>query len=325
MKKSLKRIDSFLCKHSDFFFSIAIGITFLYSVVDPLKTGLSFFINKKMPDDLLNSINSYLVPFFTVIFILDGFFIFYIWNLKRKKIETIAQLKERLDEKDIEIQKLEAEKKEIIDKKEKEIEKLISSIDEIETQERLNTRKEIEKYIRNIAINRLNFNDLNEKFEERISLYVHDDKRNKFLLIYRFSRNPLLSKKGRPFYDDSIGAIGEAWQHGKSCRTYSCKYDENPVKYKAEFLKYDPGFPIETVEEITMKPSVIIAIRLETGNGTPYGIVVLESNKSSKFTITQLCTIFNNCVNAIEGLSNKLSTYMNKFDKSSEVLFHESS
>lgn len=298
-----KFIDDWVSKYPDEIFAVLIAISFLYSVAGSIGEFFEFISKNFISRDFVTVISAIFVPVFTIIFIIDGFCIYFVWKRKREKIESVACLKAEIEEKN------------------QEIDRLRNNIDEKEAEEKANIRKDVEKYIKNIAINRLEFNT--HKFEDRISLYVHDEKRNKFFLIYRFSRNPTLKSRGRPYYSDSIGAISEAWKYGSSIRSYSWKYEDSPVKYSAEFILKDPGFDINQIDGLRMKPAQIVAIRLDTGAGTPYGIVVLESNEQFRFNKDAVDAIFNNCANAIEGLSNKLSTYMSKFDEQNRVLFHE--
>jgi hypothetical protein len=49
---------------------------------------------------------------------------------------------------------------------------------------------------------------------ERISVYKHDG--TAFVMLGRYSKNPVYNKKGRVIYPDNEGCIAEAWKDGES-------------------------------------------------------------------------------------------------------------
>ncbi|MCQ1537760.1 hypothetical protein FTO68_01970 [Methanocalculus taiwanensis] len=157
----------------------------------------------------------------------------------------------------------------------------------------LHKREEVKHYIINLAENRLEF-CYQEKYEDRITLYLHLDELNAFMLFYRFSKNPELQKTGRRTYPDSIGVIQEAWQHGKASRSYNHRYDEDPEGYIKELYEKD-GLERELVINLTMHPQQVIACRLDKGQDLFYGLLVIESNKKGRFNDDEVYRIINTC------------------------------
>ncbi|RRD57503.1 hypothetical protein EII20_06650 [Comamonadaceae bacterium OH2545_COT-014] len=55
----------------------------------------------------------------------------------------------------------------------------------------------------------LEFND-----SERVSLYLHDAPRSRFVLAGRFSKNSYFSKTNRKAFPETEGCIGQTWSNG---------------------------------------------------------------------------------------------------------------
>jgi len=183
-------------------------------------------------------------------------------------------------------------------------EEAISQLEDHLKDDELRKREEVKHYIRNLAENRLGFCQ-QEKYNDRISLYLHLDKPNVFMLYYRFSKNPELQKTGRRTYPDDMGAIRDAWLHGKTSRLYENRYEKDPDAYVLEVHEKD-GLPKDLIPNLTMKPHQLIACRLDKGQDIYYGLLVIESNREELLKPADVYQIVNTCGHSKGELHEKI-------------------
>jgi hypothetical protein len=101
----------------------------------------------------------------------------------------------------------------------------------------------------------LDFNDT-----ERISVYKHDGEA--FVMLGRYSKNPDFDRRGRGFYPDNEGVIGQAWHHGEAVADDLPDFGEDPAGY-IRCSREDWGIPEEVTRDFTMKSRNYVAFALE--------------------------------------------------------------
>lgn len=102
----------------------------------------------------------------------------------------------------------------------------------------------------------------------RLSIYGHVD--NQFFLISRVSANPKLESKGRFTYPDDEGHISVIWEKGSLLEK---GWRESTSRKRA----IEQGIPETVVEKLTMLPRGLSGKRIEGHDGSPVGVVLLES------------------------------------------------
>ncbi|MEJ5096028.1 MULTISPECIES: hypothetical protein [Sphingomonas] len=117
---------------------------------------------------------------------------------------------------------------------------------------------------------------ISHKDDSRASLYVHDGNSH-FVLIGRYSPNPVLRKPGRPFYPDDQGCIAKGWQQGWSF--------ENTLGNGANYTRNTEaryGIPTADIVRFAMKSKLLGAHRVDS-NGEPIAVVLVESMRQDRF------------------------------------------
>lgn len=99
--------------------------------------------------------------------------------------------------------------------------KRISSLEKTmnEQKEEINDNRDVIEQARQdyAELLRTKLRTLSERLEledsERVSLYKHDGEA--FVLLGRYSEDPVYSQNGRPYYSEDEGCINEAWRNGQ--------------------------------------------------------------------------------------------------------------
>lgn len=111
----------------------------------------------------------------------------------------------------------------------------------------------------------------------RISLYVHDADKKRFIPCGRYSPNPTLSSPGRTSYPDHQGCIAEGWKRtwhfdnqvppsGRPRRDYNLKHYRVPENVEAR-----------------MQSCLYAVRRLDDALGAPVAVLVVEAIDSNQF------------------------------------------
>jgi hypothetical protein len=125
--------------------------------------------------------------------------------------------------------------------------------------------------------NKLGFNEVDKK-TDRITLYIHDPKNNRFVPCGRVSPNPQYQKTGRTEYPDNEGCISEAWSNGWCYKNFN----RDNKKRVAEHGEMNIS---ENVSKNFNMPSLMYcAMRIEDGSGGQYAVLVVESTKKERFS-----------------------------------------
>jgi hypothetical protein len=128
--------------------------------------------------------------------------------------------------------------------------------------------------------------NLSRKFEVprgvdfRISLYVHDAQRKRFIPCGRYSPNPTLSSPGRTYYPDNEGCIALGWQ--------KVWHFDNAVpangKARKEYHFKNYRVPETTQASIRMASCLYAVRRLDDAMSNPVAVLVVESIENTQFT-----------------------------------------
>lgn len=108
----------------------------------------------------------------------------------------------------------------------------------------------------------------------RVSIYKHHE--DKFILLGRYSTNPLYNKRGREFYLDNEGFISKGWELIE-CEVFDApKWTGNGRDYKS-FMKNNCNISDETLKKIHMKSCSFYVKRIENEDArNPLGLIVFE-------------------------------------------------
>jgi hypothetical protein len=117
--------------------------------------------------------------------------------------------------------------------------------------------------------------------EERISVYKHDGRA--FVILGRYTKHPEYRQRGRPFYADDEGCIGQAWRHDEAFVDDLPDPKEAPTAY-FERLAHEYGISRRTAAGMRMKSRSYAAFALDDPAGFQrIGIIVLESTSPGAF------------------------------------------
>jgi hypothetical protein len=114
------------------------------------------------------------------------------------------------------------------------------------------------------------------KDESRVSLYIHDSD-SSFVLLGRYSPNPLLRKPGRTSYPDDQGCIAKGWQLGW--------WFENGLGNGASYTRNTEnryGIPAAEIPRFAMKSKLFGVHRIDHA-GDPLAVIVVESMREDRF------------------------------------------
>lgn len=120
--------------------------------------------------------------------------------------------------------------------------------------------------------------DLRQDDQVRISIYVHDQDRKRFIPCGRYSPNPNLTKPGRTHYPDNEGCIGKGWDHG-----WHFDNDfptDKPGRRKYEKESYGLG---RTVAESLKMQSRLYAVKRINHGDEALAVIVVEALDHDRF------------------------------------------
>lgn len=150
-----------------------------------------------------------------------------------------------------------------------ELEDAQQSIDYLKIQQEQLVYKVTSDYLGHLASDHLNFND-----SERISLYLHDSPRARFILAGRFSKNSEFSKINRKAFSDREGCIGQTWTNGGRFFAELPPVGEEYYEYLKNNLLIDRKLG----RSLRMKSIAYCSFAIEE-NYRRTGIVLFESTK----------------------------------------------
>ena len=126
---------------------------------------------------------------------------------------------------------------------------------------------------------------------ERISLYTHDRRDRKFIMVARHSSNPRYKQPGRVIYPENQGCIGRVWEQS------SCFVELPEPETPQYFQTHQDEFNMDrkVVESIVMKSRTIGGISIDDRDGEKSAIIIFESTRSRAFRENVIKTLMNNC------------------------------
>lgn len=147
--------------------------------------------------------------------------------------------------------------------------------------------------------------DLKQDDQVRISIYVHDQSRRRFVPCGRYSPNPNLTKPGRTHYPDDEGCIGKGWNHG-------WHFDNDIPAEKQERRRYEKdsyGLPRTVAESIKMQ-SRLYAVKRITNGEEALAVVVVEALTTDRFEQIALQDALDEHNDTIAGMVKRLRNYI---------------
>lgn len=111
----------------------------------------------------------------------------------------------------------------------------------------------------------------------RVSVYSVEGDR--FVLLSRRSANASYERRGRPTYPLDQGVIGRAWSQRSATHSFEVSSRD---EWNNE-LVLSGNFSIEDASSLTMLARSIAAVRVDTGESNPVGMIVFESDEPDAF------------------------------------------
>jgi hypothetical protein len=138
--------------------------------------------------------------------------------------------------------------------------------------------------------------------DERISVYKHDGRA--FVVLGRYTKHPEYRQRGRPFYADDEGCIGQAWRHDEAFVDDLPDPEEAPGAY-FDRLAREYGIARRTAAGLRMKSRSYAAFALDDPAGFQrIGIIVLESTLPRAFDLDELREVIR------EGEGRRISEFL---------------
>ncbi|MDJ0338350.1 hypothetical protein [Cryobacterium sp. PH31-O1] len=116
----------------------------------------------------------------------------------------------------------------------------------------------------------------------RTSFYCHSNE--EFMLLSRVSSSPELQKFGRLTYPEKQGSIWKAWDEGETVIT---GFPEAREAWESKLVE-EHGFSRAEVAGMSMQSRSLMAIRVDKLDGTPIGVLVIESVSARGVNSTHL-------------------------------------
>lgn len=113
----------------------------------------------------------------------------------------------------------------------------------------------------------------------RISLYVHDHGKKRFIPCGRYSPNPTFMGPGRTSYPDHEGCIAQGWRRGWHFDN-AVPLPGNPRKI---YNRQQYSLPDETNAGIRMASTLYAVRRLDDALGVPIAVLVVEAINGDQF------------------------------------------
>jgi len=140
----------------------------------------------------------------------------------------------------------------------------------------------------------------------RISLYINDEEKSRFVPCGRYSPDPTLSKKGRSSFSHGQGCIWKSWEN-------DFHFDNQIPARTTAFNSYqlrEYGIPVETCEILQMKPRLIAGKRIDDLFDKPIAVLILESKDPNGFTEQEIRTIFESSCEDLSRLILTMQDYI---------------
>ena len=135
--------------------------------------------------------------------------------------------------------------------------------------------------------------------KDRITIYSHDEEEEVFAPTERYSRDPVLNKRGRGLYQDDEGCIAEAWRNEEWFIADSPNSDEeafpDPTVDRQEYIdrSEDYGLSPEQVKRMRMKSRLYYGRAIRgVRNAEPLAVIIVESTDPSRWSREELRTVF---------------------------------
>ena len=142
-----------------------------------------------------------------------------------------------------------------------------------------NTKELFSGYFYKLSNSKLSFTS-----NERITIYIHNGK-DFFVPFARYSSNTKYGKPGRDLYPDNIGCISKGWENQWHFKIF--ENDDDFSKQNAE--KY--GMNEDVIDTLNMPSRLFAVVRIDSTDGKPIGIIVVESTDKEKYTERQIKSI----------------------------------
>ena len=140
----------------------------------------------------------------------------------------------------------------------------------------------------------------------RLSLYVNDDDKSRFVPCGRYSPDPVLRKKGRSSFSHGQGCIWKCWQN-------DFHFDNNMPAGRVAFRRHqlkEYDIPEETCEILQMKPRLIAGKRIDDALDNELGVIIIEAKNPDTFTEDHIRRVFESSVEDLSRLILTLKDYI---------------
>ena len=145
----------------------------------------------------------------------------------------------------------------------------------------------------------------NRHDQVRVSIYVHDAARRRFIPCGRYSPNPKYTKPGRTHYPDDEGCIGKGWERG-------WHFDNDFPLEKVARRRYDKdsyGLTRRVADSIKMQSRVYAVKRISHGDEA-LAVVVVEAIDHDRFDQIQLQNALDEHNDNIASMVKRLRKYI---------------
>lgn len=149
--------------------------------------------------------------------------------------------------------------------------------------------------------------DLDLSFNERISIYRYDLKKEEFIPIGRHSPNPEYTKQGRQSYPKNEGVISKAWLNGSYLESNLPVFENNSTRYYSKVTeRYN--LTREVIEKMSMKSRWYYCKNLKDSQQRSIAVIVIESTQKLSFSKEHMDNVIqNDFINLlIESIENLL-------------------
>jgi hypothetical protein len=118
------------------------------------------------------------------------------------------------------------------------------------------------------------------QFNERVTLYIHNDTKNTFVPCGRYSANPKYKGPGRPEYPHNSGCISISWEHGW------CFDNRFPSDADGWHERNETEYGLSRAESqnLTMQSRLYAAMRVNASNDAPIAVIVVESLEHDRWS-----------------------------------------
>jgi|GEM_PF-3488327 len=150
--------------------------------------------------------------------------------------------------------------------------------------------------------------------EDRLTIYIHDEKKQYFIPCGRYSPSPVYAKKGRPSYPENEGIIGEVWLSGWHYKRYATAKEAREDSLKTY------NMPRNTYKNLKLQALFFAGLRVSHDN-TNYGLVMFESTDTNRYQEQEIKKILEEQVPYLCSLIQGLKPYIPKPQDATEEGF----